>query len=49
MLILCFLNMEFIELGTKLGLKDDDLREFVKNKETEKFERDERAAERESS
>eukprot|EP00105_Crassostrea_gigas_P033944 XP_019918092.1 PREDICTED: uncharacterized protein LOC109617175 [Crassostrea gigas] len=47
LLIFFFLNMEFIELGTRLGLKDEDLREFDKNKETEKFERDERAAERE--
>lgn len=30
-----------------MNLKDDDLREFVKNKETKKFKRDERAAERE--
>lgn len=45
--IFFFLNMEFIELGIRLGLKDEDLREFDKNKEIEKFERDERVVERE--
>lgn len=28
LLIFFFLNMEFIELGTRLGLKDEDLKEI---------------------
>ena len=40
--------MEFVELGERLCLKETELREFVDKKELEKFERDERAADREA-
>ncbi|XP_062570645.1 uncharacterized protein LOC134232676 [Saccostrea cucullata] len=40
--------MEFVQLGERLGLTGEDLREFVDKKEKEKFERDERAVEREA-
>ena len=40
--------MEFIQIGEKLGLIGEDLRTFIETKEREKFERDERAAEREA-
>ena len=46
--MLIFIKMEFVELGERLGLKETELREFVDKKELEKFERDERAADREA-